>query len=468
MNYGQLFIVGFEGTTLSKEVKEKLLKIQPAGIILYDTNIETKEQVRKLISDLKSLLGDDLIITVDQEGGKVERLRRVNSSLPSLWASGRAAKLKGELNDQKFDKDLLLSHTELLATEMMDLGFNMVFGPCVDLNTNPHNPIIGPRSFCFKSDLVSELTELVIAKYKELGLKTSAKHFPGHGATELDSHIDLPILKFDDCKREFAEHLEPFKAAIKAGADSIMVSHVAFPQLEEEHGEAAKIPATFSKILIQKELRKKLGYKGVVISDELTMGAVSRFGSPGEVSQKCLEAGCDLLVWFTDLDDPLSAIEYLDDNYENDIDDSLARIAEFKKPAKQKIDLKDRSAQMKEIVSIAANLHREVKLNDYEILVFDHPKLELELIESVFNKKPILVSQDKAPSEQAEALKVKAKQILFLAFQAHNYPVQKELIKMLRENYDVIHVSTDMPDDGADVDLWGTNRVHLETLKSLL
>ena len=132
------FIVGFPGTILTSELKTKLLEIEPPGIILYDTNIESREQVKKLTQDLKDLLGENLLISVDQEGGKVERLRKISPSLLSMLALGEI--------EQSINGDIFSVYSELLAQDLMDLGFNLVYAPCLDLNSNSKNPIIGTRS----------------------------------------------------------------------------------------------------------------------------------------------------------------------------------------------------------------------------------------------------------------------------------------------------------------------------------
>lgn len=470
MNFGKLFIVGFEGTSLSKETKKKLEKIQPAGIILYDSNIEEKEQVQKLIKDLKNLLGDDLIITVDQEGGKVERLRKICTSLPSFWALGKAAK-----EEEKF----LKKHSEVIAKEMLELGFNFTLAPCVDLCTNHKNPIIGSRSLGSDAQTVSNQLKTILDTYQSLGLASCAKHFPGHGDASLDSHFELPKIKYDTA------HLEPFKAAIEQDVSSVMMGHLLIPELDSE-------PASLSKKIIQEELRNKLSFQGLIISDEMTMQAVCKLDSPGITSQKAIEAGCNLLIWNTNIEDPLRALEELDQISSSSQDlidaynDSTKRIQEFKSQyIKESTNLEldfrdyiDHHHEMLKIVTNAMEWHKDPETikagfqdlshSNTAILAFNHPKLEEEAIIETMILPVFKINENKAEQE-LQILKAKLsnfKNLIIFSFQTTNYPNQKEIIKQLKEDSskNILQCSTDLPDEGAELDLYGANKIHLEAL----
>jgi len=305
VNLGSKFIVGFEETELNSDLQAKLLKIQPAGIIFYDCNIASRDQVRKLIRDLKSLLGEDLLVTVDQEGGRVQRLRTISPNFPSFQELGRS------------DDDKIRSCARELAEDLVDLGFDLSFTPCVDLKTNPNNPVIDERSFAGDLDSLLRVLKIWLSEYRKSGLKTCAKHFPGHGDTDLDSHLALPqifseenrarIASGDLSQDEFAaQHLEPFRAAIDLGVEMVMIAHLICPHLD------ADLPASLSSRVIQGELRERLGFGGLVCSDEMTMKALAPFADPdnyyASLTRLALEAGNDMLIWNTDLEQPLEAL----------------------------------------------------------------------------------------------------------------------------------------------------------------
>ncbi len=319
MNIGRLFIVGFKGTVLTPELAAQLRELQPAGIIYFADNILSVEQVRKLNSDLRDLLGEDLIISVDQEGGRVQRLRSVTTELSSLRDLGRA------------DDLALREHARIMCAELKDLGFNYNYAPCADLDTNPANPVIGERSLGANAKRVSQQVRLLIEEYKRYGIKTCAKHFPGHGDTDLDSHLALPILDYPQkfgsrWLEEYERHLEPFRAAISAGVDSIMVAHLLLPHLDPE------LPASLSPTIIQEELREELDYRGLVISDELTMKALSHYGNYTQICKQAILAGNNLVIWNVNLDDAVQVARQLnsDKDLSRAYEQSLKQIALFR------------------------------------------------------------------------------------------------------------------------------------------
>ncbi len=316
LKLGSSFIVAFDGLDLNPELAKQLRELNPAGVILFAQNIQSKEQVIKLNSELKDLLGEDLLISVDQEGGRVQRLGAITSPLLSLR---EAAKL---------GKDSLLAEARVLCTELKELGFNYNFAPCADLDTNPANPIIGERSLGSNPRLVSEQVSLLIHEYKRQGILTCAKHFPGHGDSDLDSHLDLPVLDYAakygaSAMQEYDKHLAPFRASIEATVDSIMIAHLLVPHVDPE------LPCSLSSKAIQIELRTKLAYEGLIISDELSMKALSRFGNHKDVCKQALIAGNDLIIWNIPLEEVLSIARELEANLIKE--ESRARVAELKK-----------------------------------------------------------------------------------------------------------------------------------------
>lgn len=319
MQIAKLFIVGFPGAELDLKTAQQLKEMSPAGVIFFDQNIVDKEQVKKLVCDLKDLLGEDLLISVDQEGGRVQRLRKVTTELSSL--RDLAAKSRAEKSLEP-----LREHAQILSTELKELGFNYNFAPCVDLDSNPANPIIGERSLSNDIEEMKTFVPLLIKEYQRHGILTCAKHFPGHGDADLDSHLDLPCLNYEakySSLAEFERHLEPFRFAIEAGVDSIMIGHLLISHLDD------KLPASLSPKIIKGLLRSELGFDGVVCSDELTMKALKGFGTYSEICKKALLASNDLLIWNTNLDDAaivakeLASLAELKASYEA----SLSRVA---------------------------------------------------------------------------------------------------------------------------------------------
>jgi len=208
--FSKRFIVGFDSLRIDSGLRKKLSDLNPAGIIFYDANIESKSQFIDLIKDLQDTLGDKVLLTTDQEGGKVQRLRKITSALPSL--------------ESLQTLDDVAQHSHLLASELKALGINLVFAPCADLNCEASNPIIGSRSFGADPELVSKKVSKMIQVYQEYNLQACAKHYPGHGDASIDSHLALP--RVSRTTEEIQKHIMPFEAAIEAGVESIMIAHL--------------------------------------------------------------------------------------------------------------------------------------------------------------------------------------------------------------------------------------------------
>ena len=279
---GQLFFVGFEGLTLTRETRKFLETIQPGGIIFFKCNIKDKKQVKNLIKEINECLKIKPFIAVDQEGGRVERLRKICTSTPSVWSLAKVGLKK------------LLQAQSIIAKELKELGFNMNFAPVLDINSNPKNPIIGARARSISSNptIVSEYGNKIAILLLKNEIIPVVKHFPGHGGVDSDSHRDLPVLsKTLDELNNF--ELLPFKKAIKNKVPFIMVGHIQVSALEKDK----KKPATLSKSVIEKLLRKKLNYKGLVITDELNMKGITKNYSLKEAAYKAIFAGVDMLLF---------------------------------------------------------------------------------------------------------------------------------------------------------------------------
>lgn len=276
---GQLLFVGFEGTALPKDLERLVGQGRIGGVILFSRNISGPEQVRDLIRALHAAAPPEvpLLVAIDQEGGRVQRLKAPWTVWPPMRALGR-----------RDEPSTTAAVARAIARELSDLGIGLDFAPVVDVDTNPDNPVIGDRSFDGRPERVSRHAAAFVEAMQAAGVAACAKHFPGHGDTRSDSHFELPRLLHEvDRLREV--ELAPFAAAARAGVASIMTAHVVFEALDR------KRPATLSPPVMHL-LRGELGYDGVVFTDDLEMRAVSDHFTPEQRVHGALAAGCDALL----------------------------------------------------------------------------------------------------------------------------------------------------------------------------
>ncbi|GGF90040.1 beta-N-acetylhexosaminidase [Paenibacillus aceti] len=291
---GQLFIVGMDGTESNEPIRELLQKRHVGGIILYKNNIVNTEQAVGLLNKLKQENKHNpvpLFLSVDEEGGRVSRMP---AELVKLPAAGKI----GATKDSKAAENL----GELIGAELTGFGLNMDFAPVLDVNSNPDNPVIGDRSFSDSADVVSQMGLAEMKGLSGQGIIPVVKHFPGHGDTSVDSHLGLPVVEHD-MERLRELELVPFQAAIDAGADVVMVAHLLMPHLDPDR------PASFSKAVIQDLLRDELGFKGVVISDDMTMGAISEHYPIGEAAVQFILAGGNIVLVGHEIEKEKAAIQ---------------------------------------------------------------------------------------------------------------------------------------------------------------
>lgn len=283
---GQALIVGFQGTQAPPETLRAALSAgEVGGVILFSRNIEPEdtdyETLRGLLSAIQSAApvdGPAPFISVDQEGGRVRRLRRVVTEVPPA----------GELAAQ-MTADQIASLSEALATDLADLGFNLNFAPVLDVFTNPANTVIGDRAFGSDPARVVKLAGAWAVGHTIAGVVPCGKHFPGHGDTVADSHFELPTVRHDLASLRQRELL-PFRRAARAGVPMLMTAHLHVPAIDAEH------PMTLSRAALTDLLRDELGFKGVVITDDLEMKAVSERYSIEEMVTLGLEAGVDIFL----------------------------------------------------------------------------------------------------------------------------------------------------------------------------
>ncbi|HKY39691.1 MAG TPA: beta-N-acetylhexosaminidase [Polyangiaceae bacterium] len=269
-----LFTVGFYGKTVSGDL-EGLLARGVGGVIFFARNIGSSAEVLELTGDIKRVADRPLVLAIDQEGGQVARLRDGFTEIPPMRAVGATgnAALARELG-------------KLVGRELRAVGFDMNYAPVLDVDTNPDNPIIASRSFGRTPELVTELGLALAAGLQEVGVAACGKHFPGHGDTSQDSHLELPTLPHAMERLERVE-LVPFRAAAKAGIASFMTAHVIFQAVD------AKYPATMSRAVLTGILREKLAYAGVVVTDDVEMKAIADNYGVGEAVLLGLDAGVD-------------------------------------------------------------------------------------------------------------------------------------------------------------------------------
>jgi beta-N-acetylhexosaminidase len=280
---GQMIMAGFEGTTLTPETEDLIRKHHVGGLILFSRNYENPEQLHTLIRDLQDVAastptGLPLFISVDQEGGRVARLTEPFTKYPPLCCVGHAQ-----------SEDLAYRFGQSLAVELADVGINMDYAPVLDVHTNPDNPIIGDRAIASDPETVAKLASSFIEGFRDKGMIPVGKHFPGHGDTHVDSHLDLPTVKRDAATLEAVE-LVPFRDTIAQGLEVIMTAHVIYTAWDEKN------TATFSKIILQDILRKKLGFQGVIMSDDLEMKAVEKYFPFDAFPRMGIEAGLDMFL----------------------------------------------------------------------------------------------------------------------------------------------------------------------------
>jgi len=274
-----LFCVGFQGLTPSLEVLD-LVKRGVYGVILFSRNVESAEQVAELVTRLKrAARGRKLLVSVDQEGGRVARLRAGHgfTELPSMRSLGRTK-----------DPDLARQVGALLGEELRAVGIDQDYAPCVDVDSNPQNPVIGDRALSADPAEVGWLGAALAEGLQSAGVAACAKHFPGHGDTSQDSHVELPRLPHGLDRLRQVE-LRPFAVLSHAGVASVMTAHVVFEALDRDR------PATLSAPALRL-LREELGFEGCCISDDLEMKAVAERFPLEEVAPGCLLAGVDALL----------------------------------------------------------------------------------------------------------------------------------------------------------------------------
>jgi beta-N-acetylhexosaminidase len=278
---GQYLIGSMPGTSIPVELRSLAREFDLGGVILFSRNIEVPEQVAELSAE-SEMLGRTSPgwVSVDQEGGRVARLKDPFTTWPPMATLGRAG-TQAEALAERFAR--------ALAQELLAVGITLDFAPVLDIHTNAKNPVIGDRALAERAEDVAKLGRVIITALQGAGLAACGKHFPGHGDTSTDSHLELPLVEHAPDRLRAIE-FEPFRAAIAAQVAFIMTAHVLVPSLDERR------PASLSPDIVQKLLRDELKFDGVILSDDLEMKAISAQHDIPEAAVDAIAAGCDAVL----------------------------------------------------------------------------------------------------------------------------------------------------------------------------
>lgn len=309
----QMFIFGTDGKGYEQALKNGL-----GGMIFFTNDINSSEQFKKLTKKINSLSTIPPFLSIDQEGGRVERTENIHNG--KKYLSAKFAYAKGE--------SFLQAQTCEIAKELKNYGINLNFAPCIDVDTNPDNPIIGERAFSNSAEDVIKGERIVSKTYRKYGIIPCVKHFPGHGDANTDSHLGLPVI--DKSLEEADEHIKPFKSAVNDGIEMVMVAHLHCTCFEKE-----AIPTSLSKTAIN-YLRNTLNFDGVIISDDMIMRGVFAFGAE-EACEMGIRAGLNMFIYRNSTPQTIELIEHLakkaetDSELKENIKNSYDKILKLKK-----------------------------------------------------------------------------------------------------------------------------------------
>jgi beta-N-acetylhexosaminidase len=276
---GQLAIAGFAGHDIPPEMRSMAREFDLGGIILFARNVDEPDQVAELSRQAQTLARElPLWVSVDQEGGRVARLKEPFTRWPPMETLGRSG-----------DEQLAARFAAALGAELKAIGISLDYTPVLDIQTNPDNTVIGDRALATRPEDVARLGRAIITTLQGSGVAACGKHFPGHGDTSADSHHELPLIEHPPDRLEAIE-LQPFRAAIAADVAAIMTAHVLIPALDDER------PATMSPRIVDRMLKRDMGFRGLVISDDMDMQAASGTRGVPESALAAIAAGCDVVL----------------------------------------------------------------------------------------------------------------------------------------------------------------------------
>lgn len=275
---GRFLVAGFNGTELNDNIRQVITDLGVGAVILFKRNYESPEQVLELTRKIRELAGRRIFIGVDQEGGRVARLTAPFTKWPPMGALGKTG-----------DGALAHAFGAALGAELSAVGIDWDFAPVLDVLSDPGNEVIGDRSFGEDSCVVSDLGAEVIKGLQGAGVMACAKHFPGHGDTKVDSHKSMPMVLADE-QALGCRDFPPFESALASGVASVMTAHVVYPVYDLAH------PATTSRAILEGQLRVGYRYEGIVVTDDLLMGAIAERYELADAALMAFNAGADYLM----------------------------------------------------------------------------------------------------------------------------------------------------------------------------
>lgn len=464
---GQHIIIGFQGTTLDEDFITAVKDYKIGNVILFARNIESEKQIKSLIEDIYKLYEQEVkiipFITIDQEGGMVTRL-----SEDCLNIAGAMA-LSATNNEEYITKS-----SSLNCKQLKYLGINCNLAPVLDVNCNKNNPVIGTRSYSDNPEIVASIASKIVKKYEDNNFLCVGKHFPGHGDTNLDSHLTLPTVNKNIESLKKMELL-PFKVAIDNGIPAIMTSHILYPSLEDKN-----IPATMSKKIITDLLRKTMGFEGLVFSDDMEMNAIKNYYGTATGVIESLKAGADLMFISHHPKIAMEVCNKISEAYQkNEFDkamwqNSLKRISDFKKTYakvnnKEIVTDADKkyNSKIKE-ASISLYLGKPYKLKKNPLFIspnlFQATNVSNEFYSLSFSKEiskyfnsNYLICSSNPNGKEIEKLKNEVKMmnitdLIFATYNSHLYKGQEKLIRQLKsENIPLTIISLRNPYDLYDL-----------------
>lgn len=459
---GKLFILGYQGEEPSDEFLSFVEEWGIGGVIVFARNLSDPLLLPDRLKRIEEAAGNKIFTAIDQEGGLVLRILSHGSLFPSAMAL--AATNSEELTEQTY---------RAIGKEMSSLGLNWNLAPVLDIN-HPENPGIGARSFSDTPEMVARFGSAAIRGLQSAGVLACAKHFPGKGHAKKDSHLTLPTIPYS-AERLKAFELYPFKKAIENNVAAIMTSHVFFPAFEKEEN----LPITLSKSVLTDLLRKELGFKGLLITDDLEMGAITESFGIAQAAQRSFMAGADQLLICHTLEQQRLAAETVLSSVENDneagrrLEESLQRINNAKKLIKEmpenSIDeLHDEHNDLINIVSEKSIKFLDVDPQDLPVadnketlfvlpLISSLVQVEEEhktrslasIISSDFSESQTIVYEPKSDRQTIidSVNKQNAKQLVFMTYNGHLFIEQLEAARELSKTHKIIMVALRNPYD---------------------
>ncbi len=385
---GQLFIVGFHYLEIDNQIETLIKEYNVGNVILFQRNVDSIESLSKLTDSIQKLMIENnkipAFISMDQEGGMVSRMPSDATVFPGNMAVA-ASRVNGV-------SDKLGSFT---GRELLSCGVNMNLAPVLDVNNNMKNPVIGVRSYGDDPEVVARLGKGQVRGLKGEGVVAVGKHFPGHGDTGKDSHIDLPMVPHTIERLDRIELL-PFKKCIEDGLDAIMTSHILFPTLEEQN-----FPATLSKKILTELLREKLGFKGLILSDCMEMKAISDFYGTEKAAVMSIESGVNLICISHTLKKQVGAMEAVYEAVKSGIlkeeliDERVSKVLEFKE--KYNLNSKKTKELSEKELKEHSDYTRMVSENSITVVRDKNELIPLKKVSCVISPiaRPFTIAEDK-------------------------------------------------------------------------